>query len=141
LVVAAGLMTLMAQLDATIVMVALPTIGADLDLVPAASQWVVLGYTIPLIALSLLGGRWIDLVGLRASTVPALIGFGVTSGAAALAPTAAALIAARVLQGACGALLLAAAPTMAVTCSSSPCWRSRRWIGRGRQATSRCGSG
>jgi MFS family permease len=115
LVVAAGLMILMAQLDATIVTVALPTIGTDLALLPAASQWVVLGYTVPLIALSLLAGRWIDLVGLRASTFPALIGFGVTSGAAALAPSAATLIGARVLQGACAALLLAAAPTMAVT--------------------------
>lgn len=115
LVVAAGLVIFMAQLDTTILTVALPAIAEDLSLPQGAAQWVVLGYLVPLIALSLRAGRWIDRVGLRPALAAAVVAFAIGSLAAALAPTSAALIVARVAKGVAGALMLAAAPALAVT--------------------------
>jgi MFS family permease len=114
-VVAAGLAIFMAQLDATIVMVALPSIQRGLGVAPAAAEWVVLGYLVPLIGLSLMGGRWVDVVGQRAALTVGSIGFAVASVAAGAAPGITTLIAARVAQGAFGAVLLAVAPVLAVS--------------------------
>jgi MFS family permease len=114
LVVAGGLAIFMAQLDATIVIVALPTIQRSLGVTPATAEWVVLGYLVPLIGLSLMSGRWIDLVGRRAALAVGAIGFAVASVAAGSAPGISTLIAARVAQGAFGAVLLALAPVVAV---------------------------
>ncbi|MHA6628091.1 MFS transporter [Pseudonocardia sichuanensis] len=115
LVVAAGLVIFMAQLDATIVMVALPTIQRSLGVVPAAAEWVVLGYLVPLIGLSLTGGRWVDLVGQRSALAVGSIGFALAGAAAGAASEITMLIAARAVQGAFGALLLALAPVLAVS--------------------------
>jgi hypothetical protein len=79
LVVAAGLAIFMAQLDTTIVLVALPAIAEDLDLSRGAAQWVMLGYLVPLIALSLRAGRWVDRVGLRPALTLAITIFAVAS--------------------------------------------------------------
>jgi MFS family permease len=115
LVVAAGLVVFMAQLDTTIVLVALPAIAEDLDLSRGGAQWVMLGYLVPLIALSLRAGRWVDRVGLRPALTLALAMFAVASIASALAPSTAWLVGARAGKGAAGALLLAAAPALAAT--------------------------
>ncbi|TDC46678.1 MFS transporter [Actinomadura sp. KC345] len=63
LVAATGLAVFMAQLDVTIVNVALPTIEHDFGTSTSLTEWVVLGYVLPLIALSLPGGRRLDRVG------------------------------------------------------------------------------
>ncbi|WP_157041623.1 MFS transporter [Nitriliruptor alkaliphilus] len=115
LVVAAGLVIFMAQLDTTIVLVALPAIAEDLDLPRGAAQWVMLGYLVPLIALSLRAGRWVDRVGLRPALLLSVTIFAIASVAAAVAPTTAWLVLARVGKGAAGALLLASAPALAAT--------------------------
>lgn len=115
LVAAAGLAIFIAQLDTTIVLIALPAIAGDLQLPPGAAQWVMLGYLVPLIALSLRAGRWVDTVGARAALSVAVTVFAAASIAAALAPSAAWLVAARVVKGIAGALLLAAAPALAAT--------------------------
>ncbi|HZO70234.1 MAG TPA: hypothetical protein VFB74_34995, partial [Kribbellaceae bacterium] len=47
----------MASLDATVVNVALPRIGADLDASISSLQWVLTGYLLTLASLILLGGR------------------------------------------------------------------------------------
>lgn len=115
LVVAAGLAIFMAQLDTTIVTIALPTIADDLGLLPGAAQWVMLGYLVPLIALSLQAGRWVDRVGLRPALPLAVAFFAASSVLAAFAPNVATLVVARVAKGVAGAVLLAAAPALAVT--------------------------
>jgi MFS transporter, DHA2 family, multidrug resistance protein len=93
------------SLDMTIVAVALPTIGAELHAPPAVAQWVLLGYSLPLVALSLPAGRWVDRAGPLPAFRLAVGGFGVTSALVALAPEIGTLVAARVLQGCAGALI------------------------------------
>lgn len=94
-----------AFLDSTVVNVALPSIGADLDASFAQLQWVVTGYTLTLAAFILIGGSLGDRVGRRRVYVWGIAGFAVTSLLCALAPTADLLVAARLLQGVAGALL------------------------------------
>jgi MFS family permease len=104
-VVVVSLGIVLTALDMTIVAVALPAIGAELGAGPSVTQWVLLGYLLPLVALSLPAGRWLDRAGPRAAFRLAVGGFGVSSALVALAPTAPLLVAARVLQGCCGALI------------------------------------
>ena len=94
-----------AFLDSTVVTVALPTIGRELDASFGQLQWVVTGYTLTLAAFILVGGSLGDRLGRRRVYVWGIAGFAVTSLLCALAPTADALVAARVLQGVAGALL------------------------------------
>lgn len=115
LVAGAGIAVFMAQLDATVVQVALPTIEADFGTATSLSQWVVLAYVLPLIALSLPSGRWLDGVGARAALTFAVTGFAVSSIAVGLAPGMGWLIAARVVQGGFGAVLFALVPVLATT--------------------------
>ncbi|WP_456319978.1 MFS transporter [Plantactinospora alkalitolerans] len=115
LVGAAGLAVFMASLDMSIVNIALPAIQQDLGTRASVTEWVVLGYLLPLIALALPSGRWLDGVGRRPALVFSVAGFAVASVACGLAPGIEALIAARVLQGAFGAVLLALIPALATT--------------------------
>jgi len=94
-----------AFLDSTVVNVALPTIGAELDASFADLQWIVTGYTLTLAAFILLAGSLGDHLGRRRIYVIGIIGFAATSALCALAPNPEVLIAARVLQGVAGALL------------------------------------
>jgi EmrB/QacA subfamily drug resistance transporter len=94
-----------AFLDATVVNVALPAIGADLDAGFAALQWTVNGYTLTLAAFILLGGSLGDRFGRRRVFVVGIVWFGLASVLCGLAPSAELLVAARVLQGIGGALL------------------------------------
>jgi len=104
-VVVVSLGIVLSALDMTIVAVALPAIGADLGAGPSSTQWVLLGYLLPLVALSLPAGRWVDRAGPRAAFRLAVGGFGATSALVALAPTVELLVAARVLQGGFAALI------------------------------------
>jgi EmrB/QacA subfamily drug resistance transporter len=105
LVAAASLGSGMAFLDATVVNVALPTIGRDLDADLAALQWTVNAYTLTLAALILLGGALGDRLGRRRVFVTGALWFAAASALCALAPTVELLIAARALQGIGAALL------------------------------------
>ncbi len=95
----------MAFLDSTVVNVALPTIGRDLDADLAALQWTVNAYTLTLASLILLGGSLGDRLGRRRIFVVGVVWFTVASVLCAVAPTVGVLIAARALQGIGGALL------------------------------------
>jgi len=95
-----------AFLDGTVINVALPAITAELGGGLPVQQWVVDAYLITLGALILLAGSLSDLLGRVAILRIGLIGFGVTSLACGLAPTAELLIAARAAQGVAGALLV-----------------------------------
>jgi EmrB/QacA subfamily drug resistance transporter len=96
----------MAFLDSTVVNVALPTIGNDLHASLHQLQWVLDGYLVTLTALLLLGGSLGDVYGRRRIFVYGLVGFTAASVLCGLAPNAGALIAARAVQGAAGALLV-----------------------------------
>ncbi|MGP4013158.1 MFS transporter [Streptomyces sp. 4N124] len=95
----------MALLDSTVVNVALPRIGEDLDANMSALQWTVNAYMLTLAGLILLGGSLGDTYGRRKIFVIGVIWFAVASLLCGLAPNAGFLIAARALQGVGGALL------------------------------------
>ena len=103
LVVLAG--TFMTFLDFFIVNVALPSIQAQLHAGPAAIQLVVAGYGLSFAIGMISGGRLGDLYGRRRLFTAGLALFTLTSAGCGLAPSAAFLVAARVLQGAAGALM------------------------------------
>jgi len=94
-----------AFLDATVVNVALPTIGEELDAGISGLQWVVNAYTLTLSGFLLLGGSLGDHYGRRRVFVVGVIWFAVASLLCGVAPSAEALVAARALQGIGGALL------------------------------------
>ncbi len=93
-------------LDGTAVSVALPTIGRDLNAGLSGLQWIVNGYALTLAALLILGGSLGDHYGRKRMLIVGLVGFGVASVLCGVAPTTEVLIAARMLQGVAGALLV-----------------------------------
>jgi MFS family permease len=95
----------MAFLDATVVNVALPTIGVALNASVAGLQWILNGYTLALASLILIGGSLGDRFGRRRVFVIGVVWFAAASLLCGMAPTADALSAARALQGIGGALL------------------------------------
>ncbi len=92
-------------LDGTVVNVALPAIGRDLNATTASLQWILNGYTLTLAALILLGGALGDRLGRRRMFTFGVAWFTIASALCAAAPTTEVLIAARMLQGIGGALL------------------------------------
>jgi EmrB/QacA subfamily drug resistance transporter len=95
----------LAMLDATVVNIALPQIGADLGADFSGLQWTINGYTLTLASLILLGGSLGDRFGRRRVFVIGTIWFTLASLLCGLAPNIEALVAARMLQGVGGALL------------------------------------
>jgi EmrB/QacA subfamily drug resistance transporter len=93
-------------LDGTVVTVALPAIQRDLGGGLATQQWVVDAYLITLGSLILVAGSLSDVFGRIVVLRVGLIGFGITSIAAAAAIDPMFLIVARGLQGIAGALLV-----------------------------------
>jgi DHA2 family methylenomycin A resistance protein-like MFS transporter len=105
-------------LDVTIVNVALPSIARSLHGDVPALQGVVDGYAIAIAGLLLSGGTLGDRFGHRRVLLLGLALFGAASVGCALAPTSGLLVAARVVQGAGGALLLPT--TMAIIADVFP---------------------
>jgi EmrB/QacA subfamily drug resistance transporter len=95
----------LAFIDATVVIVALPTIERDFDLGLSGQQWVLLSYSLALAALYLVAGAVGDRWGRRETFVVGVAGFAIASLLAAVAPNGGFLIAARALQGVFGAFL------------------------------------
>jgi EmrB/QacA subfamily drug resistance transporter len=95
----------LAFVDATVVVVALPTIQDDLHFSLAGEQWVFLAYSLALAALYLPAGAVGDRRGRRETFMAGVVGFALASALAGAAPTGAVLIAARVLQGIAAAFL------------------------------------
>jgi MFS family permease len=115
LVAGMGLAVFMAMLDLSVVNVALPAIEQDFGTWASITEWIVLGYLLPLIALTLPSGRWLDRAGKRAALAFSVSGFAAASVAAGLAPGIGWLIGARVAQGTFGAVLFALVPALATT--------------------------
>jgi EmrB/QacA subfamily drug resistance transporter len=93
-------------LQSTVVNVALPSLGRELDTGLSGLQWIVDGYILTLAALLIPGGSLGDRYGRRRTMIVGLVGFGATSTVGGLAPTVGWLIGARILQGVAGALLV-----------------------------------
>jgi EmrB/QacA subfamily drug resistance transporter len=92
-------------LDFFIVNVALPAIQAGLHASASALEWVVAGYGLAFAVLIITAGRLGDQVGRRRMLVIGLCGFTIASTACGLAPSAGALIAFRIVQGAAAAVI------------------------------------
>src|SRR5215218_8767887 len=102
-------------LDASIVNVALPSIGRDLDFAQDDLSWVVNAYTLVFGGFLLLGGRLADLLGRRRIFVWGMWLFAVASLAGGLAQTDVWLVAARAVQGLGAALISPAALAILAT--------------------------
>jgi DHA2 family multidrug resistance protein-like MFS transporter len=120
-----GLGLSLAVLDGAIANVALPTIGRDLDITPAASIWVVNAYqlavTISLLPLSSIG----DIFGYRRVYIWGLVVFTVASFACSQSDSLVTLTLARVIQG------FGAAGIMSVNGALIRAIYPRAWMGRG----------
>ena len=112
LLVAAQFMVI---LDASIVNVALPSLGDDLNFSQQNLAWVVNAYVLAFGGFLLLGGRIADIAGRRATFVGGLALFSVASLAAGFAPSEGAMIAARAVQGLGAAVMSPAALSIIVT--------------------------
>jgi EmrB/QacA subfamily drug resistance transporter len=112
-------------IDASIVNVAMPSIGRALDFSQADLSWVVNAYTLTFGGFLLLGGRLADLVGRRRMFMAGLILFSTASLAGGLAQSEAWLIAARALQGLGGAIVSPAALSIITTTFAEGAERNR----------------
>jgi EmrB/QacA subfamily drug resistance transporter len=109
----------MATLDVSVVNIALPTLSRTFGVPLTRIEWVVLGYVVTLTGLLLTLGRLADRMGRRRVYGTGLAVFAIASALCAAAPSAALLVAARVLQGFgaammsanSGALLVASFPS------------------------------
>ncbi len=93
-------------LDGTVVNVAAPTIHRDLHASSTALQWIVGGYALALAVGLLTGGRLGDLFGRRRMFLIGVVGFTAASAACGLAPSTGVLVAARLVQGLAGAMMI-----------------------------------
>ncbi|MEV8253599.1 MFS transporter [Rhodoglobus sp. NPDC076762] len=96
-------------LDASIVNIALPVVGVELQMSTAALAWVITAYVLAFGGLLLLGGRLADRWGHRRVFLAGVIIFVLASAAAGFAASSGMLLAARAVQGAGAALLAPAA--------------------------------
>ena len=123
----------LAAIDATVVGIALPTIGREYHAGMGPLQWVVTGYTLTLASFLLLGGSLADRFGRRRVFQIGVVWFVAASAAASVAPGPTALIVIRVAQGV-GAALLTPGSLAIIQSSFAPDDRGRAigaWSGLG----------
>jgi EmrB/QacA subfamily drug resistance transporter len=127
--VAFGLFMIM--LDNTVVNVALPSIGKDLNISISELEWIVTGYALVFAALLITGGKLADMFGRRKIFIIGLAVFSLSSLACGLAPNAGFLIGARMVQG-IGAALMNPATLSIITATFPPRQRGQAigiWAG------------
>jgi EmrB/QacA subfamily drug resistance transporter len=117
----------MATLDNLVVTTALPVIRKDLHASIESLEWTVNAYTLTFAVLLLTGAALGDRFGRRRMLAVGLTIFTVSSAAAALAPTAGALIAARAAQGVGGAIVTPL--TLTILSAGVPANRRGAFIG------------
>ncbi len=116
---------LMIVLDASVVIVALPSAQRALHISVANRQWVMSAYTLAFGSLLLLGGRIADYVGRRRMFFVGLLGFATASALGGLAQNSAMLFGARALQGAFAAVMAPAALSLLTVTFTEPKERAR----------------
>jgi EmrB/QacA subfamily drug resistance transporter len=116
---------LMIVLDASVVIVALPSAQRALHISVANRQWVMSAYTLSFGSLLLLGGRIADYLGRRRMFFVGLLGFGAASALGGLAQSSAMLFGARALQGAFAAVMAPAALSLLTVTFTEPRERAR----------------
>src|SRR5215204_3679335 len=104
----------MVVLDASIVNIALPSIGREVGISQENLSWVVNGYVLTFGGFQLIGGRMADLLGRRRIFMAGLLIVAIASLFAGFAPSEGALIAARAGQG-LGAAIIAPSALSIVT--------------------------
>ena len=112
-------------IDASIVNVALPSIGAHLHFSRDDLTWVVNSYTLTFGGFLLLGGRMADLLGRRRMFMLGLVVFSLASLAGGLAQSETWLIAARAVQGLGAAIVSPAALSIITTTFADGAERNR----------------
>jgi EmrB/QacA subfamily drug resistance transporter len=112
-------------IDASIVNVALPSIGAHLHFARADLSWVVNAYTLTFGGFLLLGGRMADLLGRRRMFMLGLVLFSVASFSGGIAQSEGWLIAARAVQGLGAAIVSPAALSIITTTFAEGAERNR----------------
>jgi EmrB/QacA subfamily drug resistance transporter len=105
----------MVILDSAIVIVALPSIDADLAFGAGDLQWVLSAYLLSFGGLLLLGGRAADLLGRRRMFIVGTGLFALASLGAGLAGTTGALLGARAVQGVAAAIMTPTALSIVMT--------------------------
>jgi EmrB/QacA subfamily drug resistance transporter len=120
-----ALAQLMIVLDASVVIVALPSAQRTLHISVANRQWVMTAYTLAFGSLLLLGGRIADYLGRRRMFIVGLIGFAAASALGGLAQNSAMLFSARAIQGAFAALMAPAALSLLTVTFTEPHERAR----------------
>jgi len=105
----------MVILDSAIVVVALPSIDADLAFSAGDLQWVLSAYLLSFGGLLLLGGRAADLLGRRRMFIAGAALFALASLGAGLSGTSGALLAARAVQGVAAAIMTPTALSIVMT--------------------------
>ena len=115
----------MVILDASIVNVALPTIGDALDFSQENLSWVINGYVLTFGGFLLLGGRLADLLGRRRMFIGGLVLFALASLAGGLAQSDLQLIVARAVQGLGAAIVSPAALSIITTTFSEGSERNK----------------
>jgi EmrB/QacA subfamily drug resistance transporter len=116
---------LMVVLDASVVIIALPSAQRALHISTANRQWMLTAYTLSFAGLLLLGGRIADYFGRKRMFVISLIGFAGASALGGLAQNAAMLFGARALQGAFAAVMAPAALSLLTVAFTEPRERAR----------------
>ena len=116
---------LMVVLDASVVIIALPSAQKALHISTANRQWMLTAYTLAFAGLLLLGGRIADYFGRKRMFVISLIGFAGASALGGLAQNSAMLFSARALQGAFAAIMAPAALSLLTVTFTEPKERAR----------------
>ncbi len=114
------LASFVANLDASVVNVALPAITRNLGGGLTAQQWIVDAYLLTLGSLILIAGSLSDLFGRKKVLALGLGGFLVTSLLCAIAPNDTFLIVSRAFQGLAGALLVPSSLALIISAFSGP---------------------
>ena len=117
----------MIMLDNTVMNVALPSIQREFDASIAALEWTINAYTLAFAVLLATGGRLGDIFGRRRAFIFGVVVFAVSSATAGFAPTEAALVISRVVQGIGAAFMMPA--TLSIITNAFPAEERGKAIG------------
>lgn len=106
-VITLAIATLVIASELSLTAFALPLIGREFDVAEDVTAWILIAYTIPIAALAISAGDWVDGADLRAVYVFSLSGVAFASVLTYFASSFAMLVAGRALQGVFAALFLA----------------------------------